>query len=117
MLLLPCASGGWICQNKYSMTLRWEILRILNKNLYHFRSMIFAEQANWTSFPQTKRTHSSWISFLIFRLEAYSSFCSSAANFGLFYIGHEQIGPITGIAENPSSHFNLLYRLSQLVYL
>lgn len=91
------------------------VLGILNK-LYHLRSMIFAEHADWLSFPQRKHTHNFWISSLTFLLEAYFSVCSSVANFGPFYIGQEQMGPITGIAENPSSHFNLLYRRSQLVY-
>lgn len=89
---------------------------ILNKKLYPLRSMIFAEHADWPFFPQRKHTHNFWISFLIFLLEASFSFCSSVAHFGLFHIGQEQIGHITGIAENPSSDFNVLYRMSQCVY-
>lgn len=60
-------------------------------------------------FFSTKKAYSCnfWISFLTFPLEAYFSFCSSIVNFGLFYIGQEQIGHITEIAENASSYFNL----------
>jgi hypothetical protein len=69
------------------------------------------------SFPTKKAlTSNFWISFLIFLLEAYFSFCSSIAKFGLFYMGLEQTGHINEIAQTPSSNFNLLYRVSQLVY-
>lgn len=62
------------------------------QELYHLRSMIFAEHAGWLSFPQRKHTHNFWISSLIFLLEACFSVCSSVANFGPFYIGQEQMG-------------------------
>lgn len=117
MLQLHSTSGGLILPKRVQHCLKLEDTQDLKQKALSFKKQDVHRTFQLDFFSTEKAyTQNFWISFLIFLLEVSFSFGSSVANFGLFCIGQEQIGHITGIAQNPSSYFNLLYRMSQLVY-